>query len=55
MWDRSDDSISVGRRRTIVLATLVSSGLIFLMYALGGTAFAQDDSGGGGVNITANN
>nr|MBA3617798.1 hypothetical protein [Rubrobacteraceae bacterium] len=55
MWNRSDDSISVGRRRTIVLATLVSSGLIFLMYALGGTAFAQDNGGAGGVNITANN
>src|SRR5215210_5936095 len=57
MWNRTDGSILSGRRYIIVLATLVSSGLIFLMYALSMPAFAQDDGGGGtgGVNIEANN
>src|SRR5215210_8625106 len=57
MWNRTDGSILTGRRYVIVLATLVSSGLIFLMYALSMPAFAQDDGGGGtgGVNIEANN
>src|SRR5918993_608086 len=54
MWSRTDGSTLVSRRFTLVFAGLVSSGLIFLMYILGGVAFAQDDGGGtGGVNIEA--
>ena len=53
MRNRSENSTLVGRRNTLVLAALVSSGLLFLMYALAGPTFAQDDSGGGGNgNIT---
>jgi hypothetical protein len=56
MWSRTNGSILTGRRFTVVFAGLVSSGLIFLMYVLGGAAFAQDDGGGtGGVNIEGNN
>jgi hypothetical protein len=56
MWSRTNGSILAGRRFTLGFAGLVSSGLIFLMYVLGGAAFAQDDGGGtGGVNIEANN
>jgi hypothetical protein len=60
MWNRSGVSILANRRRAIVLAALVSSGLLFLMYTLGGTAFAQDDGSTPPqytppVNIEANN
>ena len=55
MWDRSEGSTLVGRRRAIVLATLVSIGLVSLVYALGSPAFAQDGGGSGNLNIEANN
>jgi hypothetical protein len=53
MWSGSETSILAGRRFTLVFAGLVASGLIFLMYVLGGAASAQDGGGGGGVNIQA--
>ncbi len=56
MWNRSEASILAGRRHTVVLAAVVASTLIFLMWALGGTAQAQDEEGGGvNLNIEANN
>ena len=55
MWNRSGAPSLVGRRSVIGLATLVSSGVLLLAYALGGTAFAQDDGGSGNLNISANN
>src|ERR687898_597746 len=56
MWSRTNGSILTGRRLMVVFAGLVSSALIFLMYVLGGAAFAQDDGGGtAGVNIEGNN
>ena len=42
MWSRSDDSILAGRRRAIVLATLVPIGLLFLANAFEDEAFIQD-------------
>src|SRR5215203_3915743 len=55
MWNRSDDSILTVRRQVFVLATLVSIGFVFLVYALGSAAFAQDGGGSGNLNIEANN
>src|ERR687890_954321 len=56
MWNRSDDSILTVRRQVFVLATLVSIGFVFLVYALGNAAYAQDSDGGSGnLNIVANN
>jgi hypothetical protein len=55
MWSRSEDSIWTVRRQVFVLATLVSIGLVFLVYALGNAAFAQDGGGSGNLNIEANN
>src|ERR671911_243484 len=55
MWNRSGASNLVGRRNTVVFAALVSSGLLFLMYTLGGPAFAQDGGDSGNLNISANN
>src|SRR5829696_3291088 len=55
MWNRSDDSILTVRRQVFVLATLVSIGFVFLVYALGSAAFAQDGGGSGNLNIVANN
>jgi hypothetical protein len=56
MWSRSDDSILTVRRQVFVLATLVSIGFMFLVYALGNAAYAQDSDGGSGnLNIEANN
>jgi hypothetical protein len=56
MWNRSEASILAGRRHTVVLAAVVASTLIFVMWALGGTAQAQDEEGGGvNLNIEANN
>src|ERR687890_2449148 len=55
MWSRSDDAALALRRHVIALATLVSIGLLFLVYALGSAAFAQDGGGSGNLNIEANN
>src|SRR5215217_5159898 len=55
MWSRSDDSILTVRRQVFVLATLVSIGFMFLVYALGNAASAQDGGGSGNLNIEANN
>src|SRR5215213_2422183 len=55
MWNRSDDSILTVRRHVFVLATLVSIGFVFLVYALGNAASAQDGGGSGNLNIEANN
>src|SRR5215203_3514634 len=55
MWSRSDDSTLMVRRQVFVVATLVSIGLLFLVYALGSAAFAQDGGGSGNLNIEANN
>src|SRR5215216_3611202 len=55
MWNKSDDSILTVRRQVFVLATLVSIGFVFLVYALGSAAFAQDGGGSGNLNIEANN
>ncbi len=55
MWQGSEASILAGRRHTAVLAAVVASTLIFVMWALGGTAQAQDQEGGGvNLNIEAN-
>jgi hypothetical protein len=55
MWSRSDESILAVRRRVLVLATLVSMGLLGLVYAFGSPAYAQDGGGSGNLNIVANN
>src|SRR5215203_2269790 len=55
MWSRSEDSILTVRRHVFVLATLVSIGFVFLVYALGSPASAQDGGGSGNLNIEANN
>src|SRR5919199_2996807 len=54
MRNRSEASILGGRRHIVVVAALVTSLLVLLMYALANAAWAQD-TGGGGVNIQASN
>ncbi len=41
MSNRSEASILAGKRRSVVLAALVASALIFLMFAPGGVALAN--------------
>jgi hypothetical protein len=59
VWNKSEATILAGRRHTVVLAAAVAVALvIFLVWALGGTAQAQDNEEGGGglnLNIEANN
>src|SRR3712207_2412973 len=55
MWNRYGDSFLALRRHAVALATLASMGLLFLVYALGSPAYAQDGGGSGNLNIVANN